>query len=43
MDQNDVKIVNLLQKFKKGTAVKNILEKQDKKILKTYFNKLKKK
>lgn len=43
IDQNDVKIVQLLQLFKKGSAIKNILQKQDKKILKIYFEKMKKK
>ena len=43
IDQNDLKITNLLQKFKRGTAIKNILDKQDKKLLKNYFDRLKKK
>ena len=43
IDQNDVKIITLLQKFKRGTAIKNILDKQDKKLLAAYFDKLKKK
>ncbi len=36
-------MIHLLQKFKKGTAVKNILQKQNKKLLQGYFDKLKKK
>lgn len=38
-----MKMVNLLQRFKKGTTIKNILDKQDKKLLQNFFNRLKKK
>jgi hypothetical protein len=43
VSKNDMKMVNLLQRFKKGSAIKIIIDKQDKKLLQEYFNRLKKK
>ena len=36
-------MISLLQRFKKGSAIKDIIDKQDKKLMQGYFNKLKKK